>query len=326
MTKAAKPGPETKAAGSSVGRFFRTLGPGLVTGAADDDPSGIATYSQVGAQFGYGLSWTLLLSWPLMAVIQMIAAEIGRVSGTGIARNLRRHYPRPLLAVVVVLLLIANIINLGADLSAMGAAAALIVGGNAGLYTLLFGIVCIVLEVRLSYARYAAVLKWTTLSLFAYVAVVIVAGVPWGEALTSLVVPQIQWTAGLCDGAGRDPGHHHQPLSLLLAGKPGNRRGPSPPCEAAVRRAPRGGRRTQADPDRHADRHGPEQFRGARHRLRDGGDAARAWRHQHHQLGAGGAGPAPPSPAISLSLCSRSASSVRACSRCRCSPGARPMP
>jgi NRAMP (natural resistance-associated macrophage protein)-like metal ion transporter len=184
-----------KAQGSAVARFLKGLGPGLVTGAADDDPSGIGTYSQVGAQFGYGLAWTLLFSWPLMAVIQIVSAEIGRVSGTGIARNLRRHYPRPILIVVVLLLLGANIINLGADLSAMGAATALIIPGDAGLYTLLFGILCVVLEVRLSYARYAAILKWTTLSLFAYVAVVVVADVPWGEALTSLVLPHISWTA-----------------------------------------------------------------------------------------------------------------------------------
>ena len=155
--------------------FLKSLGPGLVTGAADDDPSGIATYSQVGAQFGYGLAWTFVLSFPLLVVIQQVAGEIGRVTGAGIARNLRRHYPRPLLWLTVSLLLVANIINLGADLSAMGASLQLLVGGNAGVYTLLFGIACIVLEVVLSYARYAAVLKWTTLSLLAYVAVVAVA-------------------------------------------------------------------------------------------------------------------------------------------------------
>jgi len=181
--------------GSRIWRFFRTLGPGLVTGAADDDPSGIGTYSQVGAQFGYGLAWTMLFSFPLMVIIQIVSAEIGRVSGDGIARNLRKHYPRPLLIVAVLLLLGANIINLGADLSAMGAAAKLILGGNAGLYTLLFGIACVILEIRISYARYAAILKWTTLSLFAYVAVVIVAHVPWGEALGALVMPQIQWSS-----------------------------------------------------------------------------------------------------------------------------------
>jgi NRAMP (natural resistance-associated macrophage protein)-like metal ion transporter len=175
--------------------FFASLGPGLVTGAADDDPSGIGTHSQVGAQFGYGLAWTFVLSFPLMVVIQQVAADIGRVTGAGIARNLRRHYPRPLLWSMVGLLLIANIVNLGADLSAMGAALVLLTGGNPVVFTLLFGILCVVLEVALSYPRYAAILKWTTLSLFTYVAVVIVADVPWGRALTSLVVPELQWNA-----------------------------------------------------------------------------------------------------------------------------------
>ncbi|MDI1365295.1 MAG: divalent metal cation transporter [bacterium] len=184
-----------KAKPSRLGRFFAQLGPGLVTGAADDDPSGIGTHSQIGAEFGYGLAWTFVLSFPLLAVIQQVAAEIGRVSGGGIARNLRRHYPRPLLIGVVLLLLVANIINLGADLSAMGAALALLTGGNGGLYTLLFGVFCIVVEVFLNYARYAAVLKWTTLSLFSYFAVVMVAGVPWGRALMALIVPEIQWNA-----------------------------------------------------------------------------------------------------------------------------------
>lgn len=181
--------------GNGLGQWFRALGPGLVTGAADDDPSGIGTHSQVGAEFGYALSWTFVLSFPLMVAIQLVAAEIGRVTGGGIARNLRRHYPRPILVAMVALLLIANIVNLGADLAAMGAALALVAGGNAQLYTLLFGVLCVVLEVALSYRRYAAVLKWATLSLFTYVAVVMVAGVPWGHALTSLVVPQISWSA-----------------------------------------------------------------------------------------------------------------------------------
>lgn len=173
--------------------FLRTLGPGLVTGAADDDPSGIGTHSQIGAAFGYGLAWTFVLSFPLMVAIQQIAAEIGRVTGAGIARNLRRHYPRTLLWAMVSLLLVANIINLGADLSAMGAALTLLAGGNAGLYTLLFGIVSIILEVTLSYPRYAVILKWTTLSLFTYVGVVFVAQVPWPHALASLVVPELQF-------------------------------------------------------------------------------------------------------------------------------------
>lgn len=173
--------------------YLRSLGPGLISGAADDDPSGIGTHSQVGAEFGYGLTWTFVLSFPLMVAIQQIAAEIGRVTGAGIARNLRRHYPRPVLWCMVALLLVANVINLGADLGAMGAALTLLIGGSGALYTLLFGILCIVLEVGLSYPRYAAVLKWTTLSLLTYVAVVAVANVPWATALRSLIVPEIQF-------------------------------------------------------------------------------------------------------------------------------------
>lgn len=180
---------------TGVRGFLARLGPGLITGAADDDPSGIGTHSQIGAQFGYGLSWTFVLSFPLMVSIQQIAAEIGRVTGAGIARNLRRHYPRRVLFTMVGLLLIANVINLGADLSAMGDVLALVVGGNAVAYTVAFGILSIVLEVGLSYSRYASILKWTTLSLFTYVGVVVVAHVPWGRALGSLVVPELQFNA-----------------------------------------------------------------------------------------------------------------------------------
>jgi len=180
--------------------FLAKLGPGLITGAADDDPSGIGTHSQIGAQFGYGLAWTFSLSFPLLAAIQMVAAEIGRVTGRGIAANLRRHYPRPLMWFAVSLLLIANVINVGADLSAMGDSVHVLIGGNSGLYTLLFGLICVGLEVFLSYRAYAAVLKWATLSLFAYVGVVAVAHVPWGHALRSLVVPEFQWNAAYATG------------------------------------------------------------------------------------------------------------------------------
>ncbi len=179
---------------SRLRSLLRVLGPGLVTGAADDDPSGIGTHSQIGAEFGYGLAWTFVLSFPLMVVIQEVAAKIGCVTGVGIARNLKKHYPSVLWPMVS-LLLIANIVNLGADLSAMGAALVLLIGGSSGLYTILFGILCIGLEVGLSYPRYASALKWTTLSLFTYVGVVMVADVPWPHALRSLVVPELQWNA-----------------------------------------------------------------------------------------------------------------------------------
>lgn len=168
---------------------LRKLGPGLVTGAADDDPSGVATYSQVGAQFGYGMGWAILFSYPLLASIQAISAEIGSVTGMGVAQNLRRHYPRWLLQIVVNLLLIANIINLGADLGAMGAALGLLIGGPVIVYAGLFAIVCVLMEIFMSYTSYARVLKWSTLALLSYVAVVFVAGVDWGKAAYGALVP-----------------------------------------------------------------------------------------------------------------------------------------
>ena len=180
--------------------FLSKLGPGLITGAADDDPSGIGTHSQIGAHFGYALSWTFTLSFPLLAVIQMVSAEIGRVTGRGIAANVRRHYPAPLLWFAVSLLLVANIINLGADLNAMGACLQMLIGGNVWLYTAIFGIVSILLEVFLRYRSYSSVLKWTTLSLFAYVGVAAVAHVPWGHALRSLVLPEFAWSTAYATG------------------------------------------------------------------------------------------------------------------------------
>ena len=174
--------------------LIRRLGPGLITGAADDDPSGIATYSQVGAQFGYGLAWTMLFSLPFMIIIQEISGRIGCVTGHGIADNLRRHYPAALVRSIVLLLLVANVINLGADLGAMGAGLRLLLGGSARLYTVMFGILCIAAEIFVSYALYAGFLKWLTLSLFSYVAVVFAAHVPWSGALLATLVPHLTFS------------------------------------------------------------------------------------------------------------------------------------
>lgn len=138
--------------------LWRSLGPGLVTGASDDDPGGLATYSQVGAQFGYGMLWTTLFTYPLMAAIQEISAPLGRVTGRGIAGTLRRHYPRALLYPVVALLVIANVLNLGADIAAMGSALKLVIGGPALVYSLLFAAVSLGLQVWTAYERYSRVL------------------------------------------------------------------------------------------------------------------------------------------------------------------------
>ncbi|HLY55001.1 MAG TPA: divalent metal cation transporter, partial [Stellaceae bacterium] len=176
-------------------KLLQVMGPGLITGASDDDPSGIATYSQVGAQFGYGLAWTLLFSYPLMAAIQEISARIGRVTGFGVAGNLRRHYPAWLSGGLVLLLLIANVINLGADLGAMGAALRLLIAGPALLYVCAFGLLSAALEIFTRYARYVSILKWLCLSLFSYVICAFVVKVPWGTVGWAVVWPPLSLKA-----------------------------------------------------------------------------------------------------------------------------------
>ncbi|TGN92980.1 Nramp family divalent metal transporter [Burkholderia sp. USMB20] len=175
--------------------WLRRLGPGLVTGAADDDPSGIGTYSQAGAQFGFELLWTLLLTYPLMTAIQLVSARIGRVTGKGLASNIRTHYPPWLLYVTVVLLIVANVINIAADLSAMGAAVKLLLHGSQELYVVCLGGASALLQILVPYDRYARLLKWTALVLLAYVAVALIVPVPWGEVGRALVLPRVQFSA-----------------------------------------------------------------------------------------------------------------------------------
>jgi NRAMP (natural resistance-associated macrophage protein)-like metal ion transporter len=170
-------------------KIARVLGPGLITGASDDDPSGIATYSQAGAQFGFSITWTLLFTYPLMAAIQEISARIGRVTGHGIAANLRRHYPNWLLQIIVALVLVANTINIGADLGAMGDAVALLIGGPKLLYVFCFALLCAGLQVFIDYSKYVGWLKWLTLALLAYFGTVMVVHVPWSEAARGFLIP-----------------------------------------------------------------------------------------------------------------------------------------
>ena len=173
--------------------LLRRLGPGVITGAADDDPSGIATYSQVGAQFGMGMLWTMLFSFPLMAAMQEICARLGRITGGGIAENLRKHYPRPVLWSIVILLTVANIFNLGADVSAMGAAAQMLVGGNVNAYVLFFGIASLILQIRVPYHKYVHYLKWLSLALFAYVVTAFVVHISWLAAIRATLIPSVSW-------------------------------------------------------------------------------------------------------------------------------------
>jgi NRAMP (natural resistance-associated macrophage protein)-like metal ion transporter len=170
--------------------LLKKLGPGLITGASDDDPSGIATYSQAGAQVGYGMLWSILFTTPLMIGIQIISARIGRVTGHGLAANVRDHFPRPLLYFVVGLLLIANTINIAADLGAMGDALVLVVGGNSSIYIVFFALISLTLQIFVPFPRYSPILKWLTVALLAYVGAVLVVHVPL-EGLVQAFLPKV---------------------------------------------------------------------------------------------------------------------------------------
>ena len=175
----------TQTAKNFVGR----LGPGLITGAADDDPSGIATYSQAGSQFRFGLVWTLLITTPLMIGIQMLSARIGWVTGEGLAANINKLFPRWLTKTLVGLLVVANTINIAADIGAMGEAVHLLIGGPLALYIVATGALCIGTQVFFSYERAVRILKWLTLALFAYVAVILTVNVPWRQVVRESLQP-----------------------------------------------------------------------------------------------------------------------------------------
>src|SRR5271155_4384695 len=170
--------------------LFRLLGPGLVTGAADDDPSGIATYSQAGAQFGYGLLWTVFLTTPFMIAIQLVSARIGRTTGKGLAANVMELAPRWLVLSLIFLLVAANTFNIAADIAAMGEALTLVIGGLSHEHALIFAATSTLLQVFVPYRRYAPVLKFMTLTLFAYVATALTVKIPWSEALLAAIWPK----------------------------------------------------------------------------------------------------------------------------------------
>ena len=165
----------------------------MITGASDDDPSGIGTYSQAGAQLGFGVGWTMLLAYPLMVAIQEISARIGRVTGHGIAGNVCRNFSAPSLWVLIVLLFVANTINIAADLGAMADSLKLLIGGTATFYVVVFGVASVLAQVLLEYKLYVSVLKWLTLCLFSYVLALAAVHVPWGEAIEGLLIPRISF-------------------------------------------------------------------------------------------------------------------------------------
>ncbi len=170
---------------------LRQLGPGLITGAADDDPSGIVTYSQAGAQFGYSMLWTVVFTYPLMAGIQMISARLGCITGRGLAANVRVAFPRSVLYSIVGLLLAANTINIAVDIEAMGESLRLLLGGSALVYSVTFGLLCLVLQVFLRYETYVRYLKWLTLGLLSYVALVFTVHVSWTRVVIEMLWPSL---------------------------------------------------------------------------------------------------------------------------------------
>ena len=190
--------PNTFVRASTPSRWIRSLlkslGPGIITGAADDDPSGIATYSVAGAQLGTKLLWTALLTWPLMAAVQMMCARIGMVTGQGLAGNFRLRFPRWILLVFVVALLIANTINIAADLAGMADAAAMLSGINSHWFVIAFALVISWATVRLQYQQIANALKWLVLVLFAYPVTAFVVGADWGQVLRATVIPSMPHT------------------------------------------------------------------------------------------------------------------------------------
>ena len=174
-------------------KFFKNLGPGLITGAADDDPSGIATYSQTGAQFGYGMLWTALFILPFQAGVQETCARIGAVTGKGIAANIKKLYGKKILYPVVILLLIANTINIGADIGAMAAAADLIFPVGFIPLALFFTLIILLLEIFISYKVYSRILKWSVITLLAYPITVFMIDQPWVTVLAATFIPHIEF-------------------------------------------------------------------------------------------------------------------------------------
>lgn len=181
--------PSRKRRETFIARFFRVLGPGLITGAADDDPSGIATYSMAGAKFGTSFLWTAFLTWPLMAPVQMMCARIGMVTGKGLAGALGAKFPKPVLAIIAIALVIANTANVAADLSGMADAAEMLTGLNSHYYVLIFGLGIAFATVRCRYDQIARMLKWLTISLFAYVATAILIRPTWTDILRDTFIP-----------------------------------------------------------------------------------------------------------------------------------------
>jgi NRAMP (natural resistance-associated macrophage protein)-like metal ion transporter len=219
--------------------FLKALGPGIVTGAADDDPSGIATYSQIGARFGFTMLWTMLFTYPLMAGIQEISAWIGRVTGVGITANIRRHYSPITLYTLVALLLVANVINIGADIGAMGSALQMLVGGSALLFSVIFGLVSVIAAVLVPYQQYAQILKWSALVLFVYVATALIVHTPLKPVLRGTFIPSLSFSNSYLTALTAVFGTTISPYLFFWQASQEVQEQQAAPGETALKRAPR---------------------------------------------------------------------------------------
>jgi NRAMP (natural resistance-associated macrophage protein)-like metal ion transporter len=235
---AQRKGPSLRGSYLRTTKLLKRLGPGIITGAADDDPSGIATYSSIGAQFGFGMLWTMPFIYPFMAAIQEISARVGRVTGRGIAGNIRHRYPRWLLYLIAGLLLFANIINLGADIGAMGTAVNLLIGGPAPFYCVLLASLSVVLQIWMPYRKYATVLRLLTLSLFAYVATAFVLRIDWLKAIQGTLLPRLSLTPDYLQALVAVFGTTISPYLLFWQSSEEVEEMESPPKEKPLKQAP----------------------------------------------------------------------------------------
>ena len=262
--------------------IFKLLGPGLITGASDDDPSGIATYSQVGAKFGFDMLWTMLISYPMMTAVQEISARIGRITGRGLAGNMRRFYSAWITLPLVALLVAANIFNLGADIIAMGTALTLVIGGSATLYGVLFTIGSLVLQIFMPYTKYSNYLKWLTLALFAYVATAFVIHVPWGEALRHTFLPMFSWNQESLMAIVAVMGTTISPYLFFWQASTEVEEVEAHRDEHPLKEAPGASQgRVRADPTRYSHRDGSFQYCSVFHYSDRCGDLARQWQDRH---------------------------------------------
>ena len=282
----------------SVRRFFANLGPGLITGAADDDPSGISTYSITGAAFGYMPLWTALFSFPLMAAVQLMCARLGLVTGRGLAGVLRRYYPRWVLWGACALLMVANVFNIGADLGGMAEATEMMTGINSLYWTPLYTLLMIALLFWCSYRVIARLFKWLTLVLFAYVAAAFLAHPDWQAVLRATCGATRRMVERVSRDLGGHPRHHDLSVSVLLASlaRSRGRAGPWAAHRGPAARRDRRGVAHRAHRRAHGD--GVFERRDVFHYLDDSRDAARARHHSHHHGTGSGGQRCAPSPAM----------------------------